>query len=85
MSLTRGSEQWRERSARELVERLRLRATLSEGVGILRTWRRCEQQQARDDLYAEHGGAGQDAEARRVIAVVDAAADGQADPEATWA
>ena len=84
MPLTRGSEQWRERSARDLVERLRLRTTLSEGVGILRTWRLCEQQQARDDLHAEHGDAGQDAEARRMIAVVDAAANGSADPDATW-
>jgi hypothetical protein len=84
VTLARGSESWRAQTARDLLERMHRRATLSEGVGILQAWRLCRQQQARDELYAEHGGAGQGAEARRMIAVVDASADGRADPEATW-
>jgi hypothetical protein len=84
MPLTSGSEAWREQTARDLLERMHRRATLSEGVGILQVWRPCRQQQARDELYLAHGDAGQGAEARRMIAVVDAAADGRADPETAW-
>jgi hypothetical protein len=82
--LVRRSEAWRERAARHLLEQLRRRAVLSEGVGILQVWRLCEQQQARHELHAEHGDAGQGAEACRLIAAVDADADGRADPDATW-
>ena len=82
--MIRGPERWREHTAQVLLDRMRRRATLSEGVGILQVWRLCRQQQARDELYAEHGGAGQGAEACRMIAVVDATADGRADPEANW-
>jgi hypothetical protein len=82
--MARGSEAWRERTARHLLERMQRRTTLSEGVGILQVWRSYRQQQARDELYAKHGGTGQGAEACRMIAVVDAAADSRADPEASW-
>jgi hypothetical protein len=66
------------------MERLRRRAELNNGVGIMQIWNECGRQQARADLVAEHGQAGQDAEAQRVIAVVDAAADGRSDPDARW-
>jgi hypothetical protein len=82
--MTRGSDAWRAASARRLLARLTLHTTFNEGVGILQTWNTCEQQQARDQLLSEHGCAGQDAEARRMVAVVDDAADGRADPDARW-
>jgi hypothetical protein len=63
---------------------MRLRTALNEGVGILQVWQVCEQQQARDRLLTDNGTSGQDAEADRMIAVVNAAADNRADPDATW-
>ena len=74
----------REEAARRLQDRTRLRAALNEGVGILQVWNVCEQQQARDQLLAGNGAAGQDAEADRMIAVVDTVADNRADPDANW-
>jgi hypothetical protein len=73
-----------EAAARRLLDRLRQRTVLSEGVGILQTWHRCGQQEARDDLRAVHGRAGQNTEATRMIAAVDADADGRADPDGRW-
>jgi hypothetical protein len=67
-----------------LLARLRQRAAVSEAVGILQVWHACGQQQARADLYAEFRASGPSGEAARIIAVVDAAADGRADPDATW-
>jgi hypothetical protein len=84
MPMTRGSDSWREASARRLLTRLRLRTALNEGVGILQTWNLCEQQEARAQLLSEHGSAGQDAEADRMIAFVNATADGRTDPDARW-
>jgi hypothetical protein len=78
------SHSGREAAAGRLVERLLLRAELNNGVGILQVWNVCGQQQARTDLVADHGQTGQDGEARRMIAVVNAAADGRADPDARW-
>lgn len=74
----------REETARRLLDRMRLRTALNEAVGILQVWHVCEQQQARDHLLTDNGAAGQDAEADRMIAVVDAAADNREDPDATW-
>ncbi len=74
----------RAEAARLLLERLRLRTALNEGVGILQVWNVCPQQQARAQLLADNGAAGQDAEANRMIAVVDAVADNRADPDADW-
>jgi hypothetical protein len=74
----------RQSAARLLVDRLRLRAALNEGVGILQVWSVCEQQQARAQLLADNGAAGQNAEASRMIALVDAVADSRADPDADW-
>jgi hypothetical protein len=84
MPMIRGSDSWREASARRLLARLKLRATLNEGVGILQAWNVCPQQEARDRLLFEHGSVGQDAEADRMIAFVDATANGLADPDARW-
>jgi hypothetical protein len=74
----------REAAARHILERLRQRAELDKGIGILQVLNLCGQQQARADLAAEHGRSGQDREARRVIADIEAGADGQADPDARW-
>ena len=79
-----GTKAWREQSARRLLVRLRHRTALHEGIGILGSWRTCDQQEARDCLLAEHGDAGQDAEASRMIAAVDAAAIHRSDPDAQW-
>lgn len=84
MSMACGSDAWTAASARRVLARVTLRTTLNEGVGILQAWNICEQRQARDELLAEHGRAGQDAEAQRMIAVVDATANGRADPDARW-
>lgn len=81
---TRGGPHGQEQAARRLLERTRQRAARNEAVGILQAWQACGRQQARDDLDDAHGLAGPDAEARRVIAVVDAAADGRADPDGDW-
>jgi hypothetical protein len=70
--------------AESLLERLRLRAAASECVGILQVWHDCGQQQARHELHLGHGSRRSDAEARRVIAVVDAAAGERIDPDASW-
>jgi hypothetical protein len=74
----------RERAARLLLHRLQQRASLNEGIGILQTWNDCEQQQARDQLRTDNGVAGQNAEADRMIAVVNATADDTADPDVHW-
>jgi hypothetical protein len=82
--MTSTGDRAREAAARRLLERLRQRVVLSEGVGILQTWHLCGQQEARDDLRAVHGRAGQDTEATRIVAVVDADADGRMDPDGRW-
>jgi hypothetical protein len=84
MPMTRASDSGREASARRLLTRLRLRTALNEGVGILQSWNVCQQQEARDKLLSEHGNAGQDAEADRMIAVIDATASNRTDPDARW-
>ncbi|MFC0111478.1 hypothetical protein [Kibdelosporangium aridum] len=84
MPMTQGPNSWREASARRLLTRLRQRTALNEGVGILQAWNLCQQQEARDRLLSEHGRAGQDAEADRMIAFVDATANRRADPDAHW-
>jgi hypothetical protein len=61
-----------------------LRTALNEAVWNFQVWNICEQQQARDRLLADNGASGQDAEAVRMIAAVDAAADNRADPDAHW-
>jgi hypothetical protein len=84
VSMNRRSEPGREQAARDLLARLDRRVVLSEGVGILQVWQVCRQQQARDTLHTEHGDSGQGVEALRMIGVVDAVAEGRADPDATW-
>ena len=79
-----GPERKREAAARSLVERVLRRAELNEAIGILQAWRGCGEQEARDDMHADHGTAGQHAEASRMIAVVNADADGRADPDVSW-
>ena len=74
----------REQAAHRLLHRLHQRTTLNEGIGILQSWHGCEQQQARDRLRDANGSTGQNAEAVRMIAVVDATADDHADPDADW-
>jgi hypothetical protein len=81
MPFSERSGQWRAERARRLEERMRLRTALHEGVGILRVWHICGQQHARDQLDVPEG---RDVEAARVIAAVNATADGRADPDATW-
>ena len=79
-----GSDSWREEVAHRIQQRLRSRTGVNEGVGIFQVWNACRQQQARDRLLAAHGRAGQGSEATRMIAVVDAEAQGRADPDAGW-
>jgi hypothetical protein len=74
------SEPWREETAARLRRSLRLRAALNEGTGILQVWHHCERQRAYDGASAW----GHDAEAARVIAVVNDGAECRADPDAAW-
>jgi hypothetical protein len=74
----------RQETAARLLGRMRQRTALNEGIGILQTWNDCAQQQARDQLLADNGATGQNAEADRMIALVDAAADNRTDPDAGW-
>jgi hypothetical protein len=84
MMSAQGSPQWHREMALRVLDRVRRRTVLGEGMGILRAWRGCDSQQARTQLHDGHGELGQDREARRMIAVVDAAAEGTADPDASW-
>ncbi|GAB2747072.1 hypothetical protein [Amycolatopsis magusensis] len=79
-----GTPDGHEVAARRLVERVQRRVALNEAVGIMQAWRDCGQQEARDDLRVEHGVAGQQVEADRLIAVVNADARSRADPDAGW-
>jgi hypothetical protein len=84
MDMRGQSEQHREKVARRVLHRLRQRAALNQAVGILRVWHCCGEQQARDDMHSQHRTTGQDVEALRMIAVVNAAAEGRGDPDAHW-
>ena len=84
MDMPGRSEEERENAARSLVERVRRRAELNEAIGILQAWSGCGEQQARSDMHAHHGISGQHVEASRMIAVVNADADGRADPDVRW-
>jgi GAF domain-containing protein len=67
--------------ARRLVDALARRTALDEAVGILSCWQRCDTVQARHNLVKRGAVVGQDAEVARMAAVVDAQADGRADPD----
>lgn len=68
-------------SARRITEAVVRRAAVNEGVGVLQCWSGGDSRQARQELYDRHGVGGPEAEAVRVAAVVDADANGRADPE----
>ena len=74
----------REQAARHLLRSLRQRTRFNQGIGILQAWTDCERQQARRRLLDDNGVSGRNAEADRMIAVVDEEADGTADPDADW-
>lgn len=67
--------------ARRLAAALTRRAALNEGIGVLQSWHSCSSGQARRDLYETYGPSGQNAEAARVVAVVNAAAQPHSDPD----
>jgi hypothetical protein len=67
--------------AARLVGAVTRRAALDEAVGILSCWQRCDTRQARQNLAELGNLVGQDAEVARMAAVVDARADGRADPD----
>jgi hypothetical protein len=54
---------------------------LDEAVGIRGAWQGCDTGQARENLLADEGFAGQHAEAARIAAIVDAQAEGRTDPD----
>ncbi|MEV4150097.1 hypothetical protein AB0J40_41020 [Amycolatopsis sp. NPDC049691] len=76
--------QWQEQAAHRLLSHLMQRTAASEAVGILQVWHAYPREQARDDLDVTGTPAGREAEARRIIAVVDNAADARADRDAHW-
>ncbi|MFC4857194.1 hypothetical protein ACFPCV_27175 [Actinophytocola glycyrrhizae] len=45
------------------------------------SWQHCDTTQARNDLVARGRLDGQDAEVARVVAIIDAVADGRGDPD----
>ncbi|RSN54596.1 hypothetical protein DMH01_36015 [Amycolatopsis sp. WAC 04182] len=67
--------------AARLVQALEGRAVVSEAVGVLQGWQGCDFAQALDGLSGGTGQAGREAEAARIAAIVDAQADGTADPD----
>lgn len=68
-------------AAGRLLDSLAGRAAVGEAVGILQGWRGCDAAQALRDLAGSTGAAGLGVEAARVAALVDARADGTADPD----
>ncbi len=68
-----GHDEDRAALAARMVTALSRRTALEEAVGVLRCWHDCGTAQARLDLV--------DDEVARVAAVVDADADGRADPD----
>jgi hypothetical protein len=73
-----------ERAARGILARLRVRAEVQEGIGILQGWRGCDRRSADDELSAVNGVVGRGPAASRLIRMVDAAACGRDDPDAGW-
>jgi hypothetical protein len=67
--------------SRRLLEHLRRRAAMSTAIGILAAADRCRPDQARATLRADHGRAGEQAEAARVVAVSEANAEPRNDPD----
>jgi hypothetical protein len=67
--------------AGRLVHAVVRRATVAEAVGVMRCWQRCDTTQARRTLTENVGCEGQEAEAVRMAAIIDALADGRTDPE----
>ncbi len=76
-----GHDKDRTALAARMVTALSRRTALEEAVGVVRCWHDCGTAQARRDLVDQDGVAGQDAQAARVVAIVDADADGRADPD----
>jgi hypothetical protein len=76
-----GHNQDRIALAARIVAAVSRRAELEEAVGVFRCWHMCDSGQARQDLVDDGGTAGRDAEAARVVALVDAQAEGRADPD----
>jgi hypothetical protein len=76
-----GHDQDRTALAERMVAAVSRRAELDEAVGVFRCWHVCDAVQARRDLVDDGGTAGQDAEAARVVALVNAQAEGRADPD----
>src|SRR4051812_7055153 len=68
-------------AARRFLDSLAGRAAVGEAVGVLQGWRGCDAAQALRDLAGSTGAAGLGVEAARVAALVDARADGTADPD----
>jgi hypothetical protein len=69
------------RAASRLSDALQRRATLDEGVGVLQAWTGGTAGTARRELVQDFGFDGQDIEAARMIAIVNATADPNADPD----
>ncbi|WP_378059178.1 hypothetical protein [Actinophytocola glycyrrhizae] len=67
--------------ARRLTGSLARRAAREEAVGVVSSWQHCDTTQARNDLVARGRLDGQDAEVARVVAIIDAVADGRGDPD----
>ncbi|WP_116047673.1 hypothetical protein [Amycolatopsis palatopharyngis] len=70
-----------EELARRVLNRANSRANLDDYVGVRQATCGDGAADIRGDLFAEYGGNGQDAEAERVVAMVNAAADERADPD----
>ncbi|MEU4674831.1 hypothetical protein AB0F91_44565 [Amycolatopsis sp. NPDC023774] len=68
-------------AGRLLLDSLARRAAVGEAVGIMQCWQGCDAAQARHDLTGGTDVAGLGAEAARVAALVNARADGTADPD----
>lgn len=70
--------------AREILEQVRTRAVVNKAIGILQVWQACDRRQATNDIHDPQGSRGLHGEATRMIAIVDATADGTTDPDTGW-
>lgn len=67
--------------ARQIVAAMQERVALAEGAGVLQGWEHSSSRQAQRNLRDRHGEHGQNTEAARMIAVVNANAAQGTDPD----
>ncbi|WP_191257715.1 hypothetical protein [Amycolatopsis oliviviridis] len=73
-----------EAAAWNLLDQMRVRATVNRAVGILQVQRVCGREEARDHLRDSLEQAVCSVKAARMITIVNATAESRADPDVRW-